>query len=735
MRYKFYPSTLSLLIATQLQMAGQARGQGGNDNFKLISSEIDSEVSRKNETFSLMSSELDSSASAKKSAESEKSLPVEVEADRLEYVGDDLVAEGNVVIIHMDDKLTADYVKVNPTTGDAYAKGNVQLTRGLYTWKGEEVNYNFKDGIGEFGEFVADAGAFHITAKDSKRISEHEIELTDATLTTCNKEDDHHYTVSVGKCILIDNHIIKAKNVVIRLGKVPIFYLPYIRRDLDGGLVNTQVGYSNDLGGFLRNRITYDLAEGVRAKTHVDYYSERGVGLGQDLRVVKDYGVTEFGFYYIKDVHGDDANNIFFGDPDYNEYDPDRYRFKFDSNLASKEDERDYLKARVNVWSDPDVVENYFNEEFNALSQPETNIALARSSDHSTAAISTVYQFSDAYESVNRLPELSLDLYNRFLPYGILYRSEHEIAFLEKRHNNYSWFREEYEALRLDTFHEVSKELDFADIFSVTPRASYRGSYYSHSQNEDGQYRNLFEVGTEASFRAYKVLSNKRSWYGDGLRHMIQPYVDYTFRPADDTQPANYYTGRPSEIYLFDEIDELDEAHDLRFGLRNVLQTRRDNGVRKFIDLDLYTTLDIEPDRRQNEFDTLHADFELWVHDHVNFEMDFEYDFYEEKFNPFNVRLNVDRDDGSFFRTEYRWREDFNHVVMAQASLWPERKYSLDAAIRYDLTDDEIEDSRIVLKRKIDCLGFGLGLRHEEDDNQIWLYMWIREFGEDMGGF
>ena len=88
-------------------------------------------------------------------------------------------------------------------------------------------------------------------------------------------------------------------------------------------------------------------------------------------------------------------------------------------------------------------------------------------------------------------------------------------------------------------------------------------------------------------------------------------------------------------------------------------------------------------------------------------------------------------DDGSSLRTEYRWREDFSNLLLTKATLWPKSRYSVDTYARYNLDEEQFEDSNLILKRKLDCMGVGLGYRHTEDDNQVWLYMWVLALGEE----
>ena len=60
-------------------------------------------------------------------------------------------------------------------------------------------------------------------------------------------------------------------------------------------------------------------------------------------------------------------------------------------------------------------------------------------------------------------------------------------------------------------------------------------------------------------------------WEIDGLRHVVEPYVNYTYAPE------------PSEtrdrLYFFDSVDRLLEQHFVRFGLNQRLQTRRSSQI------------------------------------------------------------------------------------------------------------------------------------------------------------
>ena len=103
------------------------------------------------------------------------------------------------------------------------------------------------------------------------------------------------------------------------------------------------------------------------------------------------------------------------------------------------------------------------------------------------------------------------------------------------------------------------------------------------------------EVSTKLS-KAYERIQSQ--WLGlDGLRHVIQPYANYSlvgnFGPAPDeilqfdrVVPSTQLL--PVDFPQFTGIDTIDTWNILRIGMRNRLQTRRDQGTYQWMTLDTF---------------------------------------------------------------------------------------------------------------------------------------------------
>jgi LPS-assembly protein len=385
---------------------------------------------------------------------------LDITADRLEYEAQQklMVGTGNVVVRDGGDELRADYMTVQTETEDVYARGNVVFRREGKIWRGQEFRYNLKTKQGDFGEFIAYSAPYYITAKDSQRISENEYHLKDVTLTTCGG-DNPEVAIHAREARLVDGNKLRAKGVVFYAGPVPFFYLPKLNRKLSSHPRYFEVvpGYSSRMGGYLLTAYNYPVADRVRGATHVDYRSKRGFGVGQDFTWdnTNDTINGEFKAYYADD-------NEPFDSPDEEAEDSglvDNERYRIKLNHFQSFTPRDYMIADINYLSDPDIIEDFFDDEFRHETQPENRFTLTHRADKFTAGLLLNKRLNDFYENVDRVPELSLSASRQRLgDSGFYYESENYASQLERVFPEDSGL-DDYDALRLDTARGLSRHV------------------------------------------------------------------------------------------------------------------------------------------------------------------------------------------------------------------------------------------------------------------------------------
>lgn len=174
---------------------------------------------------------------------------------------------------------------------------------------------------------------------------------------------------------------------------------------------------------------------------------------------------------------------------------------------------------------------------------------------------------------------------------------------------------EDYSSARFDTLHALYYPIRLFDAVNFIPRVAGRFTAYSDStkkkisledyynlvdnnsldkwpnqntkiRNYDdyggARYRFAMELGAELNTKFYRTWQTPKSAFLeiDGLRHVMIPYINYTFIP----KPTVSY----KKLYYFDEVDQIERQNFFRFGLINRLQTRRESRIQEYFSLENY---------------------------------------------------------------------------------------------------------------------------------------------------
>jgi hypothetical protein len=216
----------------------------------------------------------------------------------------------------------------------------------------------------------------------------------------------------------------------------------------------------------------------------------------------------------------------------------------------------------------------------------------------------------------------------------IFYEGETSVANLHRNFASNSDFQD-YESWRLDTFHQLTYPNTYFGWLSIVPRAGFRETYYSKSRdlgktifqpsenplvpdfllpeptlempiNDHGdKWRDVTNLGVEASFKVSQSWEEAQSRFLglDGLRHIIQPFTNFSWvsnsgpDPKEILQFDRYEPStqlRPIDFPQFTSIDSIDKWTVWRVGVRNRLQTRRDDLTVSWVDLETYVDVNFD---------------------------------------------------------------------------------------------------------------------------------------------
>ena len=697
-------------------------------------------------------------------------VPIEVTADSFSASSNGwVVLEGNVLIRHTDSQVTADHVRVNQKSGEIVADGNVVLVReGQGVTRTEHLEYNFKTGEGVTPRLDVQSAIFRVIAEKATRLGDGSYELTDVKVTTCtNNESSLHYYVKARQAYYLPDQYVILKGATFIFKDMPFLYLSSAKKSLvDHFGWRFEPGYESDWGGYLLTTYKRQIADyggethdSVDSFSHIDYRTERGFALGEDIgwhfgdNSIGEGHYGTVGFYGRFDDNPMDESYDREKDHDI----PEDFRYRAFIDMSSALTEADNLMLRTSYFSDSYVLPDFYEHEYKLMTHPDSFVAYAHTGEGWSAGLGIYHRVNEFYESVNRLPDAWIDVLNTQIgDTPFYYESQTDGGFLQREYADYNMPSnkppDSYDAVRLDTRHALYMPEKAFGFLSLVPRAVYRGTYYGTTREErevqetigtntvssyqyfdDGaKLRNLYELGMETSFKAYGMFEDETG----RLRHIVEPYANCTFVPEPNV--------RPDELYKFDYIDNLDKANNVRFGLRQYLQRKVEDSTVDRIYADVYAIYDIEDANDESGLRKVGFDGEFRPTSSIFIDVDAEYDAKESEIDYTDIWVTLWQGDSWEVSGEFYYRPDdrdpCTQFAGAIAVNFTEH-WGAKAYVRYDSELARLEQISGYLQYNLDCISFRLHGRYEpaftRDDGsereakfRVSFYTWLRAFPE-----
>ncbi len=540
-------------------------------------------------------------------------------ADQLEYLQGtgEMHGMGNVRITYQGLVLTADEVTVNTQSTDIKAIGTVRIVYGDSYWEGEGLTGNLDRQEFTFNDYQTVSPPWYLSGSAATLSPDHTIDARSMSLSTC----DHlllghpHWRMSARRIQHFQDGTFKAWQVTFRILGIPLFYLPYVKGSTDsdrGGNIHFTLGYRNNYGLVVKAAKEWKLNDQTSLDTGIIYRGSRGFALENTLASTTENTHTEALVYGMKDQ--DPLTDVTVNGRDYNgrfRVEEQRYRLKLKqrSNLS----ERLSLQLHLDQFSDNNILYEFYKKDFRRDPQPVSFAELLYNADFYELSLYYRPRVNDFESVVERLPELRLEIPRVPLgDSGFLVKNETTAAYLRQNWRDYDLPRtnnladpDDYSTARLDTLNFIYYPLNLAGL-NVIPRAGGRVTYYSETSrrrvtqsqlesnfqaddprpersnpfvnfpyDDDGgdETRLALELGVELAFKANANWSavQRENWGINGLQHVLQPFVNYTWIP--DPSSDN------DHLYFFDDIDRVDALNSTRLGLRHRLNTQRDGRI------------------------------------------------------------------------------------------------------------------------------------------------------------
>lgn len=554
------------------------------------------------------------------------------------------VATNGVMVRYGEAVLVAERAMVNQETGEALAEGRVRVQQGEQIWAGEHIRYNFHTRQMEAEHFRTGRSPVFAAGEALTGDLTNEVYTASNAYITTDDVAEPATKVRAKSIKIIPGKSFEARNAVLYVGNLPVFWLPYYKRSLAmrANNFNLTPGYRSRYGPFLLTSYNWFWSDAIDGAFHLDYRVKRGLGGGPDLNLHLDrWGEAEFKYYYLYD-EDPSATAAGYSIP----ADRQRFHFGYDAtpftNLT--------VKSRVRYQSDERILHDFFEGEYRQNPQPNTFVEVNKVWSNFSLDLYAEPRVNDFFEAVERLPEVRLTGFRQQLgATPLYYDSESSAGYYRRRFadTNGPPLGLDYSASRADTYHQLTLPQTFFGWLNVTPRAGGRLTYYSEATGAGGTsnevYRGVFNTGAEVSFKAARLWpgATNRFLAVDGLRHIVQPSVNYVYVPRPEDRPPDLpqfdyelpsLRLLPIEFTDYNSIDSIDSQNVLRFGLRNKLQTKRAGQVQDLVYWDLYTDWRLNPRGDQTTFADLYSDLVFRPQTWLTLESQTRYDLDRDRF-------------------------------------------------------------------------------------------------------
>ena len=523
--------------------------------------------------------------------------PTTIEGDRQDGTDTNLAYQGNVVLQRGDQYLNADNLSFDQENNTYVADGNVRYQDGGMriiakrahgdqskdTHEIEDLRYQLVSRRGNGGADSIDmSGALG--------------SLHGSTYSTCDPDQRAWELTARRIDVDTDEGWGTARGATIRIGRVPVLYVPWIKFPIDDqrhtGVLYPSISTSGRNGFDYRQPIYLNLAPNYDATLTPRYMSNRGVSLAGEFRYLYQNGRGELEANWMPkdDLVEDRIRDIANGTPSPYD-DPLRTDNRGMFRYGGSHNFNRQWQARANVaWvSDSRYVEDFSNSLYGASATSLTSTVglYGRGRYWDAGIMADAWQLADytiAESSLpyNRMPRLYMN-WNQ--PLGKWFTAGLQAETVRFQHNDYG------DGSRLDLKPYVSMPLQGASWY-ITPTLAWRYTSYqleddlaaSPPGGDKKPSRSLPIASLDAGLFFDRDTEIKGSRFLQTLEprlyYLNAPYRDQSGLPLFDTRPFTFSWGQLFRDNRYSGPDRQTDANQLTVAMTTRLIRQSDGHER-----------------------------------------------------------------------------------------------------------------------------------------------------------
>lgn len=436
---------------------------------------------------------------------------------------------------------------------------------------------------------------------------------------------------------------IKFKKATVRLGPIPIFYLPsYTHYFSEAPLhLEATTGSDSQLGVYLQTTYLAQITPSLRAGLNLDLYTKRGLLIGPAAQYSHSSKSHSLVGAFSSGIIRDNAETFI----DNNGEETSSTRGYAEWKHRHQIGKRFQLINSLSYWSDSEATLDFRDSYFNKNRRPDNFTEASYLGKNYLLSAFGRFPSGNFHLTQQRIPEVRLDVFPT--PLWITGAYHHGSA-------SYSLLREDFintfdnginpilfdpdytQYQRLEINYSIQRPLRLKDWVTLTPMANTRlthyqnqtmdanvGDIFSLSPNKKTS-REIYSFGFDLEARAHANYPTiNKLWEINGLRHTLRPIAKYRYYSKDNKnnqiaaiERRAFDLSRPIvDLNDLRYSDTLNPTQLLRVGVENLYQTRSEGyGSRNLASLNVYQDVLLDADnyeRYDNQpSESLHAS---WV--------------------------------------------------------------------------------------------------------------------------
>src|SRR5437879_11305128 len=239
--------------------------------------------------------------------ETPKNQPIEITSSgETRYENGIAIARDNVAIHCGDADIYADSARYDSQRHEVTADGHVRIYREDTLFLAEQHTYHLDTNALHAVTFHSSSEPYFVNAQKLVSFSDGRSIVENGDFTTDDSiNPDFHFHAH--KVRIYENDRVVFQNVTFYVGKVPIFWWPYLYQSLnDAFSFSISPAYLSSWGPSLLSAVTFPITEKIKGTVRLDYRVRRGEAIGFESEM--NYGKDDSSYLRLKTYFINDQN-------------------------------------------------------------------------------------------------------------------------------------------------------------------------------------------------------------------------------------------------------------------------------------------------------------------------------------------------------------------------------------------------------------------------------------------